>query len=199
MHFAPDTDEVLRFGVVLANTAPAASRSGLDELATPGDLTALLDEFRVSGRFDRDATELAAVHAFRDELRALWVLDRDAMAERVNVMLRETAAQPRLERHGGFDWHLHTTPLDAPLIDRIRAESALALVDIVRTDETKRMRVCAASDCTGLLIDLSRNGSKRFCSVRCSNRVSMIAFRERKTDGLGGAATAHRPRASVKP
>jgi predicted RNA-binding Zn ribbon-like protein len=46
-------------------------------------------------------------------------------------------------------------------------------------DATERLRVCAAPDCTGLLVDLSRNGSKRFCSVRCGNRVNMIAFRER--------------------
>ncbi len=187
MHFAPDTDEVLLFDIALANTAPTASRSGLDELATPAELTALLDEWRFSGRFDRDEAELAAVHGFRDELRALWVLDRDAMAERVNAMLRETDAQPRLERHDGFDWHLHTTPMDAPLVDRIRAEAALALVDVVRSDETERMRVCEAPDCTGLLIDLSRNGSKRFCSVRCGNRVNMIAFRERKAEGADGA------------
>ena len=49
-----------------------------------------------------------------------------------------------------------------------------------RERETDRLRVCAADDCTGLVLDLSRNGSKRFCSVRCGNRVNMIAFRARK-------------------
>jgi predicted RNA-binding Zn ribbon-like protein len=29
-------------------------------------------------------------------------------------------------------------------------------------------------------VDLSRNGSKRFCSVRCGNRMNMVAFRERR-------------------
>jgi len=182
LHFAPDTEEVLRFDIALANTAASASRSGVDELASPAALTALLDDWRFSGRFDRDAAELAEVHGFRHELRALWALDRDGMAQRVNAMLRETHAQPRLERHDGFDWHLHTTPMDAPLVDRIRAEAALALVDVVRSDETDRMRGCEAGDCTGLLLDLSRNGSKRFCSVRCGNRVNMIAFRERQAD-----------------
>ena len=182
MHFAPDTTEVLLFDIALANTTASASRSGVDELASPAELTALLAEWRFSGRFDRDVAELSAVHGFRDELRSLWAFDRDAMAQRVNAMLRETEAQPHLERHDGFDWHLHTTPLDAPLIDRIRAEAALALVDVVRSDETARMRVCGAPDCTGLFIDLSRNGSKRFCSVRCGNRVNMIAFRERQAD-----------------
>jgi predicted RNA-binding Zn ribbon-like protein len=44
------------------------------------------------------------------------------------------------------------------------------------------MRVCAAEDCTGILIDQSRNGSKRFCSVRCGNRVNQQGFRERMSD-----------------
>ena len=50
-------------------------------------------------------------------------------------------------------------------------------------NEMDRLRVCAADDCEGLLLDLSRNGLKRFCSVRCGNRMNMIAFRERKADG----------------
>ena len=56
---------------------------------------------------------------------------------------------------------------------------ALALVDVLRTDELGRLRECDAPDCDGVLLDLSRNGSKRFCSIRCGNRMNMIAFRER--------------------
>ncbi len=60
-----------------------------------------------------------------------------------------------------------------------RAEGGLALAELIRSDQTGRMRVCAADDCDGLLLDLSRNGSKRFCSVRCGNRVNQQGFRER--------------------
>ena len=86
---------------------------------------------------------------------------------------------PYLTRHDHFDWHLHATSNDAPLAERIRVEAALALADVIRSDETRRMRVCEADDCTGLLLDLSRNGSKRFCSIRCGNRMNQLAFRER--------------------
>ncbi len=85
-------------------------------------------------------------------------------------------------RHDEFDWHIHATPLDAPLAERIRVEVALALVDIIRAGATDRLRVCEAHDCEGVLVDLSRNGSKRFCSVRCGNRMNMIAYRERQAD-----------------
>ncbi|MGO4533810.1 CGNR zinc finger domain-containing protein [Leifsonia sp. 2MCAF36] len=180
MQFAPDTVDALEFAVVLCNTAPGASRTGDDELASPAQLAALLAENRYSGRVDGDERELRDVHETRERLRRTWSLERDDAALEVNAMLAEAHALPYLMRHDGFDWHLHATAQDAPLAERIRVEIALALVDVIRSGETGRLRVCAADDCDGLLLDLSRNGSKRFCSVRCGNRVNMIAFRARK-------------------
>jgi predicted RNA-binding Zn ribbon-like protein len=182
LHFAPDTETTLEFVVALANTHPAASRTGADEIATPEQLSALLDEHRYSGRMDRDERELREVQETRDLLREIWGLDRDQAADAVNRMLVEARALPRLVRHDEFDWHLHATPPDAPLSERIRVEAALALVDVIRTDETDRMRVCDADDCMGILLDLSRNGSKRFCSVRCGNRMNQLAYRARQQD-----------------
>jgi Conserved protein containing a Zn-ribbon-like motif, possibly RNA-binding len=179
LHFTPDTEDTLRFLVALGNTAPGASRSGDDELSTPADLTALVDEHGYTGRFDRDAAELSSVLRVRDELRALWTLPRDDQVAEINRWLREVDALPVLVRHDRFDWHLHATVADAPLADRMRAEGALALAEVVRARATDRMRVCAAHDCAGLLLDQSRNGSKRFCSVRCGNRVNQQGFRER--------------------
>ncbi len=179
MHFAPDTEATLDFVVALGNTDPTASRTGTDEIATQAQLTELLDAHSYSGRMARDAQELAEVHATRDLLREIWSLDRDAAALEINRMLRDAKALPYLMRHDHFDWHLHATSSEAPLAERIRVEAALALADVIRSDETGRMRVCDADDCMGLLLDLSRNGSKRFCSVRCGNRMNQIAFRER--------------------
>ena len=61
-------------------------------------------------------------------------------------------------------------------------EVTLALVDIIRAGATDRLRECEARDCNGVLVDLSRNGSKRFCSVRCGNRMNMVAWRARQLD-----------------
>ena len=180
MHFAPDTEVSLDFIVALVNTEPEASRSGHDELATREQLDALLTRYVFTGRIDHDETELQAVQQTRTILRRVWTLERDAAALEVNRMLGQTQAQLSLARHDGMDWHLHATDPQAPLAERMRMEAALALIDVIRTDEMGRLRVCAADDCTGLLLDLSRNGSKRFCSVRCGNRMNMIAFRERR-------------------
>jgi predicted RNA-binding Zn ribbon-like protein len=61
-------------------------------------------------------------------------------------------------------------------------EIALALIDVIRSGEQQRLRVCEAPDCEGLFVDFSRNGSKRFCSVRCGNRVNQLAFRARAAE-----------------
>ncbi|MET0974215.1 MAG: CGNR zinc finger domain-containing protein [Leifsonia sp.] len=182
MHFAHDTEASLDFVVALANTAPSASASGADELADQDQLAALLVEHQYSGRFDRDDTELAEVRAARDDLRRVWTLDTDAAVAEINTMLRAAHASPHLARHDALDWHLHATEPDAPLGERIRVEAALALVDVIRSGATDRLGVCEADDCDGLFIDLSRNGSKRFCTVRCGNRMNVNAYRERRAD-----------------
>ncbi|MEO7016688.1 MAG: CGNR zinc finger domain-containing protein [Leifsonia sp.] len=179
MHFAPDAEDALEFAVSLGNTTPSASRSGEDELSTPGQLVAFVRDVQYSGRIDGDEAELRDVLATRDRIRRAWTLSRDDMALEVNAMLSEARALPYLLRHDGFDWHLHATAQDAPLAERIRVEVSMALVDVIRSSETGRLRVCGADDCTGLLLDLSRNGSKRFCSIRCGNRMNMVAFRAR--------------------
>lgn len=183
MLFAPDTELSLEVIVALANTEPGASRSGDDELATVDQLAALLVRYPYTGRIDHDEAELREVRQTRTLLRRVWLLDRDDAAVAVNRMLREANALPYLARHDDLDWHMHATVPEAPLAERIRVESALALTDVIRMNEMGRLRVCEAADCTGLVLDLSRNGSKRFCSVRCGNRMNMIAFRGRRRDG----------------
>ncbi|HRN28496.1 MAG TPA: CGNR zinc finger domain-containing protein [Terrimesophilobacter sp.] len=182
MLFAPDTVESLRFAVELVNTHPGASRSGTDELSTPRELMAMVTSVGYTGRFDRDEAELADVVATRQLLHDVWELPRDDAVPIVNRMLSDASAEPFLVRHDGLDWHLHATDASAPLAERIRVEVALALIDMIRSNEWGRLRSCAADDCTGILVDLSRNGSKRYCSVRCSNRVNMVEHRARLAD-----------------
>lgn len=179
MLFAPDTIADIDFLVTFVNTVPGATKSGVDELQTPAELTALLDSVRYTGRFDRDRAELEEVLQTRERFRRMWQLDRDELVTEINAMLEEAHAFPQLRRHDGIDWHFHGTPLDAPLAERMRVEVALAIADLVRADTTGRMRACDAHDCDGLFVDLSRNGSRRFCSIRCGNRMNMVAFRER--------------------
>lgn len=182
MIFTDDTVAALGFVAALGDTVPEASESGEDELATTEQLATLLDLWMYSGRRDGDARELAEVVGVRDRLRAVWNLDRDAMVGEVNAILAEADALPRLVRHDDADWHIHATSQDAPLAERILVEAAMALVDVIRADETGRLRHCAADDCSGVFVDLSKNASRRFCSSRCGNRMAVRAYRARTGD-----------------
>lgn len=174
MVFTHDTELALRAAAALAN-------SGLppDSLTTQEDLDAWCEEFSMTGRRDRDDAELAAVRDLRGTLRALLTSERDVAAELVNDLLADAGALPRLVRHDSFDWHLHAVPADAPLPTRITVETAMAMMDVVRSDEMSRLGICADDGCEGLVVDLSKNRSRRFCSVACGNRHAAAAYRAR--------------------
>lgn len=187
--FAHDTEEALLSAAALVNTA---GRDG-DRLADRADLDRFVQRWRWSGTRRHDDQELDEVRALRPELRRLWSLGADDLVEEVNSMLRKAHALPQLVRHDGWDWHLHATSPDVPLADRMAVEAAMALVDVVRQGELARLRICAADDCDDVLVDLSRNSSKRYCSATCANRVNMAAFRSRR-----GGAESVRPRGGTR-
>ena len=42
------------------------------------------------------------------------------------------------------------------------------------------LAVCAEPSCAGIVLDLSRNRSRRFCSTACGNRAAVAAYRARQ-------------------
>ena len=179
MTFAPDTEIALVAAAALVNTG--LRRDGVDGLTAVADLDRFYDDFGYAGSHARDDAEVAAVRAVRDRIHRLWSVHRDEAAVLVNAMLAESGALPYLVRHDQWDWHLHATALDAPLPTRILVETAMAVVDVVRSDEYARMARCEAADCRAVLVDLSRNRSRRFCDVNnCANRAHVAAYRARR-------------------
>jgi len=179
MVFIRDTEQSLRAAVYLVNTLPGFDDD--DTLQTVADFDAYLQRNPYTGLIRRDETELTAIRAIRPRLRRLWDVDRDGAVPLVNDMLRDGRALPRLVSHDDYDWHIHATSDDAPLATRILVEAAMAFVDVIRSDEYDRVRICSADDCTSVYIDYSRNGSKRYCDTgNCGNRMNVNAYRERK-------------------
>lgn len=179
MVFIRDTEQSLRAAAWLVNTLPG--HDDPDTLATLDDLGEYLAVNPYTGAIRRDEAELRDLRAIRPRLRELWEVDRDAAVPLVNAMLRDGGALPRLVIHDGYDWHIHATPDDAPLATRVLVEAAMAFVDVIRSDEYGRVRICAADDCDAVYIDYSRNGSKRYCDTgNCGNRMNVNAYRERK-------------------
>ncbi|MGB3373593.1 MAG: CGNR zinc finger domain-containing protein [Microbacterium sp.] len=175
MIFTSDTEETLLAAVSLVNSAEEP-----DTLSTGEDFAAFLAEYPYTGRIDRDEAELQALRILRPRLRAMLLAPRDEMVERVNAALADVALTPRLMRHDATDWHLHAVADDHPLAERILVETAMALIDVIRSDEGSRLDVCADADCQALALDLSRNRSKRYCSTTCANRNAVAAYRARR-------------------
>ncbi|MDA0179840.1 CGNR zinc finger domain-containing protein [Solirubrobacter phytolaccae] len=174
MLFANDTEWSLRAAVALINTAEEP-----DTLTNVAELDAWFEQHNFSGRHDSDAAELEALRALRPVLRELLTSDRDHAAGLVNRLLADAQALPQLKRHDGLDWHIHAVPLDAPLDRRVAVEAAMAMIDVIRADELSRLSVCVDGHCECLVLDLSRNRSRRYCSTTCANRNAVAAYRAR--------------------
>ena len=174
MLFTHDTEVALAGAVALINTDGDAE-------ALPD--TAALDDFistwNWTGSRTHDEEELREVRQLRPRLRAAWESDKDGVVVIANGLLSEFRALPQLVKHGEWDYHLHATPSEAPLAARMGVEAAMALVDVVRADELDRLRICGNFDCSDVLVDLSRNRSKRYCDLSCSNLAAVRAYRAR--------------------
>jgi hypothetical protein len=141
-------------------------------------------QWQISGGRVRDRAELDAVLALRPRLAALWDMTEDEAVGLVNQLLREASALPQLVKHDGWEYHIHATSPDAPLADRMAVDAAMGIADVIRTGELSRLRVCAALDCDDVLVDLSKNRSRRFCGPTCANRVNVAAYRSRRNASL---------------
>jgi predicted RNA-binding Zn ribbon-like protein len=178
MLFGHDTEVSLAEAAALVNTVDSDG----DTLVTLADLDEFLAHHPYSGVIRRTPEELESVRALRPRLRRFWtVKDRDKIVALVNDILDEADARPYLSRHDEWDWHLHVTRPEAPLADRIAAEAAMALLELIRSDALGRLRICAAEDCEDVVIDLSKNSSKRYCDTgNCGNRTNVAAYRARR-------------------
>lgn len=176
MTFAPDTAAALEAGVFLSN-----SELEPDTLVTLEELEDFYDRFGYTG--SRPApSDLEPVRAIRTQLRVLFMAGRDNAVPLVNEILATQRAVPRLVRHGDLDWHIHATDDARPLDERILVETAMAMIDMIRADELSRFSRCAIDDCDGVVLDLSRNRSRKYCTVTCTNRAAQAAFRARQSE-----------------
>ncbi len=176
MTFAHDTVEALESAVFLSN-----SELEPDTLTSLADLRRYFTGFGYTGPLPSSA-DLEPVRAIRAPLRELMLATRDEAVPIVNAILTSQQALPQLMRHGDVDWHIHATSDDRPLDERILVETAMAMIDVIRADEMSRFAHCAMEDCDGVVFDMSRNRSKKYCTVTCTNRAAQAAFRARQAE-----------------
>jgi len=181
-------DAVVTTAVRLINTLTPGEAHGRpysppDRAALPAAVAAALStgtrDIRDVTR--QEASELAAVAcALRTIFDAVASGDVDGAARQVNVMLAQTGARPQLDRHDGEPWHVHFHGAADSVAKGYAAGCATGLAVVLGSQMRDRIGVCTAPRCDRVYVDGSRNGSRRFCSTSCQNRVKTAAFRARR-------------------
>jgi predicted RNA-binding Zn ribbon-like protein len=127
-------------------------------------------------------THVPAFAALARQLRSVFAdlksRDVDAAAATLNELLGAHPAHPHLAKERGV-WRLHHHPHDAPLVPMWTAICAAGLAEMIGEGEAQRLGTCERVDCGRVFVDVSKNASRRFCSLTCQNRVKVATFRER--------------------
>jgi len=178
--FSHDTVRALDCLVDLVNSAPSATTE--DELPDLDSVRDYVDRHDLSGVGDLVPADLTDLHSLRGAITAVFDAGDDpSAAAAVNDLVADATVTPRLTDNDGYPWHLHYFAADASLAEHLRIECAMALAHVVASGERSRLSRCAAPDCDRVLVDLSRNRSKRYCDARtCGNRLHVAAYRERR-------------------
>ena len=196
MNFTSHLDAVVTVAVQLANALTPGEAHGRPYLPPDGPaLAAAATAALRAGRRDTRQVSGAEAAEFRDaagSIRAVFdaVADgrTDAAAGLVNEMLASTGARPRLDRHDGEPWHLHFHGAEDSLVTGWAAGCATGLAVVLGSDLGGRLGVCTAPRCDRVYVDTSRNGTRRFCSTACQNRVKAAAFRAARQAARQGPA-----------
>ncbi|MGH3783302.1 MAG: CGNR zinc finger domain-containing protein [Pseudonocardiaceae bacterium] len=134
-------------------------------------------------RAEIDADEAAGLQRLAVRLREVFAaLDdgrEDDAAGILNVLLAQSGARPHLHRHPPAPWHLHFHLPEAGPAQGWTAGCATGLAHVLGSEHAARLGTCAAPACERVFVDVSRNGSRRFCSTACQNRVKAAAHRAR--------------------
>lgn len=185
MDFNSHADAIVRVAVGLVNELTPGERRGR-AFPLPRDLVVAAAEGLRTGYpnhrevTEGEAGELAEIAArLRGVFDAVATGDVDAAALQVNGLLEETRARPLLDRHDGEPWHLHFHGPGGTMAGDWAASCATGLAIVLGSEFHDRLGVCTAPHCDRVYVDVSRNGTRRFCGTACQNRVKTAAFRAR--------------------
>jgi predicted RNA-binding Zn ribbon-like protein len=193
--FDSDMSVVVQVAVALVNATTPGERGGRPvEAPTGPSLTAAVAAALAPATRPSDgpvtgpvAGELAG---WATRLRAVVELvdagDLDAACTGLNDVLRDADAVPTLSRHDGEGWHLHFHRPDAGTAVGWVAGMATGLAIVLGGPAVERLGLCHAPHCDRAYLDTSRNGTRRFCSTACQNRVKAAAFRARREAAPAG-------------
>ena len=111
------------------------------------------------------ADELARIRRARQALQTVVRENDEVAVTELAGMLNNVVRTPRITPDG-VAWDLHV-----PDDDRLAAGAVLAWSSVI-TEFPGRLRACANHECTQFLVDHSRPGTAKWCSMAvCGNRM----------------------------
>ena len=83
----------------------------------------------------------------------------------------------------GFDWDWEEDP---HALDRVLWPVARSAAELLTSGEIRRVRECPAERCGWLFLDLTKNHSRRWCSMEgCGSRAKARRYYQRRKGGAG--------------
>lgn len=187
MNFGSHTDEVVAAAAALINVATPGGCRGRRYAVPIGDqLTTAIGQALQVARRETSIPPASRIPAFLDLAAAtrpvFELIDGghfDEAAETVNALLARYQPTPYLDRHDGQPWHLHFPGRAAADRSDWGGGISVGLATVLGSDHADRFGLCSAPACDRVFVDVSRNGTRRFCSTACQNRVKAAAHRAR--------------------
>ncbi len=170
MHLNPYGEYAILLAASLADDWPA-DRAGIEARTL---------EMGMTMTFPPEVDDHQRVREVIDDWLAIVdAPDADERARLLNAQMAQVAAYPRLTNHDGEGWHLHYRDDVQSLPYVLRAIISVGTSLHLVTRGMDRLGRCEASPCTNVVVDVTRNGRQRFCSVRCANRAAVRRHRAR--------------------
>ncbi len=161
-----------------------AGFSAGDRLTTTTELHTFLVDHDLVGAGRPTRADVEELRALRGELARIVDLDAGgAILDALNHLLDHSPH--RLALHpaptgSALRWKVTTTD-QATCSQQVRLLAAVSLLGVVHALGYGRLRSCASDTCTGMFIDTSTNGRRRFCTPsRCGNRTNVAQHRARQ-------------------
>lgn len=173
MHLNPYGEYAVLLAASLANDWPPA-RDGIVDRAR---------EYGMTMTFGQSPEDHSQVGAVVDRwLEIVDAADPDERAGHLNALMKEAAAYPRLTDHDGEGWHLHYRDNGQSLANVLLAVFSVGTALHLTTRGMTRLGRCEAGltpgdPCRNVVVDVTRNGRQRYCSVRCGNRAAVRRHR----------------------
>lgn len=175
MHLNPYGTYAVELAASLANDWPV-HRTGIVERTREHGMTMM---------FPEAPDDHAGIRTVIDEwLRIVDAASPEARAGFLNRNMAEAAAYPQLVNHDSEGWHLHYRDDHRSMPEVLKSVFSVGTALHLTTRGMHRLGRCAAGEtpgdpCTNVVVDVTRNGRQRYCSVRCANRAAVRRHRAR--------------------